>query len=115
VTNTDTLPLYTQKAGGRDHLYFFHDIDIRFIENDEQIQLRPLEPKILPLIFNLKQSVQLLPSLGRLNDDTKTVKIFDGQHTLISLIFSLLLHLIPPYMAAKDTKSPYSGLVTLWR
>ena len=85
--NDEILPVYNQKIGNNDNLYFFHEIETRFIENDEQIQLRTLEEsKILPLIFNLKQAVQLLPSVGRLDTQTKTVKIFDGQHKAVSQI-----------------------------
>lgn len=86
IFNGDMLPLYNQKVGGGDNFYFFHEVETKYIENDDQIQLRPLEPKILPLIFNLKQAVQLLPSLGRLDATTKTVKIFDGQHKAVAQI-----------------------------
>jgi len=65
---------------------FFHEVETKFIENDEVIQLRPLEPKILPLLFNLKQAVQLLPSLGRIDPQSKTVQIFDGQHKAVAQI-----------------------------
>lgn len=84
--NDDVLPLYNQRIGNQDNYYFFHEVDVKFIENDEQIQLRPLEPKILPLIFNLKRAVQLLPSLGRLDSVEKKVKIFDGQHKAVAQI-----------------------------
>ena len=84
--NGATLHLYNQRIGGKDNFYFFHEIDTKFIENDDLIQLRPLERKILPLIFNLKQAVQLLPSLGRLDSNSKTVKIFDGQHKTVAQI-----------------------------
>lgn len=84
--NGEQLSLYNQKINGRDNFYFFQEIDIKYIENDEQIQLRPLEPKILPLVFNLKQAVQLLPSLGRLDPNTNTIKIFDGQHKAVAQI-----------------------------
>jgi len=84
--NDDTLPLYNQRIGNSNNLYFFHEIETKFIENDDQIQLRPLEPKVLPMIFNLKQAVQLLPSLGRLDSDSKTIKIFDGQHKAVAQI-----------------------------
>lgn len=80
------LPLYNQKIGSEDNYYFFHEVDVKHIENDEKIQLRPLESKILPLIFNLKKSVQLLPSLGRLDNIEKKVKIFDGQHKAVAQI-----------------------------
>ena len=84
--NGDTLPLYNQKIANSDNFYFYHEIETRFIEDDDKIQLRPLEPKILPMIFHLKQSVQLLPSLGRLDPISKTVKIFDGQHKAVAQI-----------------------------
>lgn len=80
------LPLYNQKVNGRDNIYFFHEVETKFIENDNEIQLRPLEDKILPLIFNLKSSVQLLPSLARLDPKTNTVKLFDGQHKAVAQI-----------------------------
>ncbi len=84
--NGKTLPLYNQRVGGKDHPYFFHEVEIKYIENDAQIQLRPLESKILPMIGNLKRSVQLLPSLGRLDPNSKTIKIFDGQHKAVAQI-----------------------------
>jgi len=80
------LPLYNQKIGVKDNFYFFHEVETKYIENDNEIQLRPLEPKVLPLIFNLKTSVQLLPSLARLDPVTKTVKLFDGQHKAVAQI-----------------------------
>jgi hypothetical protein len=80
------LPLYNQLIDGKDHYYFFHEVETKYLENDEEIQLRPLEPKILPLIFNLKHAVQLLPSLGRLDPNTNTVKLFDGQHKAVAQI-----------------------------
>lgn len=84
--NGNTLPLYNQKIANKDNLYFYHEIETKFIEDDDKIQLRPLEPKILPMIFHLKNSVQLLPSLGRLDSNSKTIKIFDGQHKAVAQI-----------------------------
>ena len=79
------LPLYNQKIGVKDHYYFFHEIETKYIENDNEIQLRPLDDKkILPLLFNLKTSIQLLPSLTRLDPDTNTLKLFDGQHKAVA-------------------------------
>ena len=79
------LPFYNQKIGVKDHYYFFHEIETKYIENDNEIQLRPLDDKkILPLIFNLKTSIQLLPSLTRLDPDTNTLKLFDGQHKAVA-------------------------------
>lgn len=86
LLNGEKLPLYNQKISSKDNYYFFHEVEIKYIENDNEIQLRPLEPKILPLIFNLKKSVQLLPSLGRLNESEKRIKIFDGQHKAVAQI-----------------------------
>lgn len=84
--NGETLPLYNQRIKGTDNYYFFYEAETKFLENDDKIQLRPLEPKILPLIFNLKEAVQLLPSLGRLDQESKTIKIFDGQHKAVAQI-----------------------------
>lgn len=84
--NGRTIPLYNQKINGRDHLYFFDEVPTKFLEHDDQIQLRPLEPKIVPLIFNLKRSVQLLPSIGRLDSVDRKIKIFDGQHKAVAQI-----------------------------
>jgi hypothetical protein len=86
IINGACVPLYNQRINNTDHYYFFHEIETRYIENDEHIQLRPLEPKIIPLIFNLKSAVQLLPSLGRLDEQTQTIKIFDGQHKAVAQI-----------------------------
>ena len=36
------LPLYNQKIDNVDNYYFFHEVEVKHIENDEQIQLRPL-------------------------------------------------------------------------
>jgi len=93
--NGDTLPLYNQKIANKDNLYFYHEIETKFIEDDDKIQLRPLEPKILPMIFHLKKSVQLLPSLGRLDSNSKTIKIFDGQHKAVAQIIGNNLSKIP--------------------
>ena len=93
--NDDTLPLYNQKIDNNDNIYFYHVIETKYIEDDDKIQLRPLEPKILPLIFHLKKSVQLFPSLGRLDPITKTVKIFDGQHKAVAQIIGNNLSKIP--------------------
>jgi hypothetical protein len=84
--NDETLPLYKQKIGNENNYYFYHEIETKYIEDDDKIQLRPLEPKILPMIFHLKNSVQLLPSLGRLDPISKTIKIFDGQHKAVAQI-----------------------------
>ena len=84
--NGKNLPLYNQIVNGSNNYYFYDEIAIKYIENDEQIQLRPLGPNILPLIFNLKDSIQLLPSLGRLDKLTSTIKIFDGQHKAVAQI-----------------------------
>jgi hypothetical protein len=84
--NGTTLPVYNQRIAGRDNHYFFHEVETKYIENDDEIQLRPLEPKIVPLVFNLKRSVQLLPTLGRLDAESKTIKVFDGQHKAVAQI-----------------------------
>ena len=93
--NGTTLPLYNQRIGVRDNYYFFHEVEVKYIENDDEIQLRPLEPKVLPLIFNLKRSVQLLPTLGRLDAESKTIKIFDGQHKAVAQIVGNKRETIP--------------------
>jgi hypothetical protein len=84
--NGKKLPLYNQIINGKDNYYFYDEVAIKFIENDNEIQLRPLGPNILPLIFNLKNAIQLFPSLGRLDNSTKTIKIFDGQHKAVAQI-----------------------------
>jgi hypothetical protein len=84
--NGKTLPLFNQIVNSCDNYYFYDEIELKYIGNDEQIQLRPLEAKIFDLIMNLKTSVQLLPSLGRINDSEKIIKIFDGQHKAVAQI-----------------------------
>lgn len=84
--NSRCLPLYDQKLYGKSHKYFYDEIPIDYIENDELIQLRPLEEKIKPLTFHLRKAVQLLPSVGRLNTSEGKIKIFDGQHKAIAQI-----------------------------
>jgi len=84
--NGKHIPLYNQSLSGKDNFYFFAEVDIEYLENDDLIQLRPLEDKILPLTFHLKNSVQLLPSLGRLDTKENKVKIFDGQHKAVAQI-----------------------------
>ena len=84
--NGKCLPLYNQKLSGKDNFYFFDEINIEYLENDNLIQLRPLEDKILPLTFHLRDSVQLLPSLGRLDAKECKVRIFDGQHKAVAQI-----------------------------
>jgi hypothetical protein len=80
------IPLYNQNLSGKANFYFFDEVDIEYLENDNLIQLRPLEDKILPLTFHLRSSVQLLPSLGRLDTKESKVKIFDGQHKAVAQI-----------------------------
>lgn len=86
--NGKRIELHNQKLFGKeDNLYFFDDIDIDYIENDNLIQLRPLdEDKILPLTLHLRNSVQLLPSIGRLDTKENKIKIFDGQHKAVAQI-----------------------------
>ena len=84
--NGKHIPLYNQKLSGINNFYFFDEIDIEYIENDNIIQLRPLEDKILPFTFHLRNSVQLLPSLGRFDSKECKIKIFDGQHKAIAQI-----------------------------
>ena len=87
IFNGAQLPLYNQKIGSKDNYYFFHEVETKYIENDNEIQLRPLDhKKILPLIFHLKLSLQLLPCLARLDLNTNTVKLIDGQHKAIAQI-----------------------------
>ena len=57
--NDKTLSLYNQRIDNKNNYYFFDVIDVKYIGNDEEIQLRPLEAKIFSLIMNLKGNVQL--------------------------------------------------------
>ena len=84
--NGHVLPLYNQRLDNKDHLYFFDEIETRYIENDDKIQPRPLEEKIYAMIIHLRSHVQLLPSLGRLDLGERKVKIFDGQHKAVAQI-----------------------------
>lgn len=84
--NGTTLPLYSQRINNVDNWYFFAEIPIEFLESDTEIQLRPLDSRILGLVFHLKKSLQLLPSLGRLDTATKRIRIFDGQHKAVAQI-----------------------------
>ena len=84
--NGRVLPLYNQKIDNTDNFYFFDVVDIKYIGNDDEIQLRPLEAKIFGLIMNLKENVQLLPSLGRINKYENIIKLFDGQHKAVAQI-----------------------------
>src|SRR5207245_4917664 len=84
--NGRTLPLYNQRLNNLDHFYFFDELDTRYIENDEKIQLRPLEDKIYGMIVHLRSHIQLLPSLGRLDLKEKKIKVFDGQHKAVAQI-----------------------------
>jgi len=86
VLNGKHLQLYNQNLSGKNNYYFFDEINIEYLENDNLIQLRPLEDKILPLTFHLRSSVQLLPSLGRFDTKENKVKIFDGQHKAVAQI-----------------------------
>lgn len=84
--NGRSLPLYNQRLHNRDHLYFYAEIETRYIENDDKIQLRPLEEKIYPFIAHLRDHPQLLPSLGRLDLDERKIRVFDGQHKAVGQI-----------------------------
>lgn len=84
--NGTKLPLYSQRIDNADHWYFFHEIPVEFLESDTEIQLRPLDARIIGLIFHLKAALQLLPSLGRLDTASSRIKIFDGQHKAVAQI-----------------------------
>jgi len=84
LLNGRSLPLYNQRIGLSDNWYFFDEIEVEHIESDDQIQLRPLEDKIYGLIMHLRQTVQLLPSVGRLDTKDSKIKLFDGQHKAVA-------------------------------
>lgn len=93
--NGKVLPVYNQQLNGKDNLYFFDEIDVEYLENDQDIQLRPLEDKILAMTLHLRKSIQLLPSLGRLDTASRKVKIFDGQHKAVAQIIGNRQKAIP--------------------
>jgi hypothetical protein len=82
--NGERIRLYSQRLDNKDNWYFFHEIPKEYLESDDEIQLRPLDARIRGLVFHLKSSVQLLPSLGRLDSKSRKIKIFDGQHKAVA-------------------------------
>lgn len=84
--NGQAYPLFSQKIESQDHWYFFAEIPIEFLESDEDIQLRPLDSRIIPFTFSLRKSLQLLPSLARFDTKNKKIKVFDGQHKAVAQI-----------------------------
>lgn len=93
--NGRTLPLYKQRLNNRDYLYFFDEIDKRYIENDDKIQLRPLEDKIYGMILHLRDHPQLLPSIGRVDLNDRKIKIFDGQHKAVAQLIGNQRECVP--------------------
>lgn len=87
IFNGVTLPLYNQRIGSTNNYYFFHEIELKYIENDDKIQLRPIDfNKALSLALHLMERVQLAPSVARLDQHTRTVKLMDGQHKAVAQI-----------------------------
>jgi len=84
--NGEHYSLFSQQIGGDYHWYFFAELPIEYIESDEIIQLRPLDSRIVALTFSLRKSLQLLPSLARLDTQKKKIKLFDGQHKAVAQI-----------------------------
>jgi len=84
--NGERYPLFSQRLNGIDNLYFFAEIPTEYIESDDAIQLRPLDNRIVSLTFSLRRSLQLLPSLARLEKDQRRIKVFDGQHKAVAQI-----------------------------
>ena len=82
--NGERIRLSSQRLDNKDHWYFFHEIPKEYLESDDNIQLRPLDARIKGLIFHLKSCLQLLPSLGRLDLQSRKIKVFDGQHKAVA-------------------------------
>jgi hypothetical protein len=84
--NGESYNLFSQRIGSEDHWYFFAELPTDYVESDEIIQLRPLDSRIIALTFSLRKSLQLLPSLARLDTQNKKIKVFDGQHKAVAQI-----------------------------
>lgn len=67
--------------------YFYIDLPIKYINNDEDLQPRPLEMRRLwELYRHLLAYTQLSPSIGRLVNNK--IFIFDGQHKAAAQIWA---------------------------
>ena len=84
--NGQTYPLFSQRIESKDHWYFFAELPTEYVESDEEIQLRTLDSRIIPFTFSLRKSLQLLPSLARLDTKNRKLKVFDGQHKAVAQI-----------------------------
>ncbi len=80
-----TLPLYTCPATGYKFFYFY--LPTKYINNDLELQPRPLEFKRLwELYKHLLSNSQLTPSVCRISGNK--VYLFDGQHKAAAQIWA---------------------------
>lgn len=78
------LPLYTCPSTG--YKYFYITLPIEYIQNDVELQPRPIEMRRLwELYRHLLTHTQLSPAICRLTD--KKILLFDGQHKLAAQIW----------------------------
>ena len=78
--------------------YFYASVPVGYINNDENLQPRPLEiGRLWDLYRHLLVNSQLTPSVCRMTDES--ILLFDGQHKAcllytsfnISILFSMAL------------------------
>lgn len=79
------FPLYQDPV--TQYFYFYAKLPVSYIQNDKELQPRPLESKRLwELYRHLRRHTQLSPSIGRLVNNQ--ILIFDGQHKIAAQVWA---------------------------
>lgn len=79
------LPLY--RCPSSQYGYFYITVPVQYIQNDKELQPRPIEMKRLwELYQHLMVNTQLLPAICRLKE--KKILLFDGQHKSAAQIWA---------------------------
>lgn len=83
--NSVTYPLFKDDAKG--YVYFYAKLPVSSIQNDTELQPRPLELKRLWQLYqHLREHTQLSPSIGRYKDNH--IYLFDGQHKAAAQVWN---------------------------
>lgn len=95
--------------------YFYANIPVEFLENDNELQPRALRPASLWNLYRHFQSnTQLAPSICRIDNDG-ILRLFDGQHKAASQIWSgrpeieCKVYLVPEPTILKETNLEAHG------
>lgn len=108
-----TYPLYECPA--KHWKYFYATIPIQYIENDKELQPRPLrEESVWNLYKHFLRNTQLSPSICRIEEDRKLL-LFDGQHKAAAQIWAgrkqieCKVYVLPDQTVLKETNLEAHG------